>query len=197
MKKFAALALLAMALTGLPGLAAAQPQLAQAAKDAHLRAGPARDYPVVAILSAGSEVWIQGCLRDYSWCDVVAGPYRGWVYAANIVSVVQGEPVPVRSHGAEIGVVVVSFFLFDYWNDYYHDRPFFHERDRWLHRPLPPRRLPPRAVHPEPPVHGGPGSRPAPPPGHPGEPRPHPQPPQDHRGEHPTIPRPPGRNESK
>lgn len=42
----------------------AQAQLAYAAKDIHLRAGPARDYSVVAIVPAGFEVTVLGCLSD-------------------------------------------------------------------------------------------------------------------------------------
>jgi hypothetical protein len=76
-----ALAALALALTG---VAQAQGSVAFAAKDIHLRAGPGRDHAVVAVVPAGSELQVQGCVTDNRWCEVVAGGSRGWVYAGNI-----------------------------------------------------------------------------------------------------------------
>jgi len=109
----------------------AQTQLAYTARDAHLRAGPAREYPVVAILPAGLAVSVQGCLSDYSWCDVIAGPSRGWVYAGNIDYAYDGMYVPLLTYGPQIGIGVTGFILFDYWSDHYHDRPWYRDRDRW------------------------------------------------------------------
>lgn len=97
---------------------------AYAAKDVHLRAGPARDYPVVAILPRGTQLDVQGCLPDYSWCDVIAVGERGWVYAANIDYVYQGAPVPLIDYGPVIGITVFPFFLGDYWDHWYRGRPW-------------------------------------------------------------------------
>ena len=47
--------------------------------DVNLRAGPDPGYPSVAMLSAGTEVAIQGCVDGWSWCDVAVGDNRGWV----------------------------------------------------------------------------------------------------------------------
>ncbi|MFC5497367.1 SH3 domain-containing protein [Caenimonas terrae] len=141
----------ALALTVLAGAAQAQGWLAFAAKDIHLRAGPARDYPVVAIVPAGVELQVQGCLPNYSWCDVLAGPNRGWVYAGNISYPYQGARVPVLTYGAVIGIGVLGFVINDYWHDYYRGRPWYGDRDRWIHRPhLRPAPLP----RPFPPPHG-------------------------------------------
>jgi uncharacterized protein YraI len=205
MKKLITLFVLFIALAALPGVAQT---LAYTSKDAHLRAGPARDYPVIAILPAGTEVAVHGCLGDYSWCDVIAGPNRGWVYAGNINHPYQGMEVPVLRYGAEIGIAVVGFVLFDYWFGHYHDRPFYRDRDWWLHRPRPPRdalppivvrleppkrldpprRDEPRTRHPEPPRPGG-SDRPRPQPPQPGTPggESHAHPPQPG---HPIAPRP-------
>ena len=115
----------------LPGLAAlAVPVLSQAAiatttKDVHLRAGPARDYPVVAILPVGTEVDVQGCVRDYSWCDVARDGLRGWVWAGNLVGSWNDAPVRVIEGGARIGIVVMPFVLMDYWTVHYPDRPWY------------------------------------------------------------------------
>lgn len=185
MKKIGAWIALAIALVALPGLA--QVPLAYTSKNAHLRAGPGRDYPVIAILPTGSEVAVQGCLRDYSWCDVIAAPNRGWVYAGNINYPYQGADVPVLKYGAEIGITIVGFILFDYWAFHYHDRPFYRERDGWIQRPRPPRIFGPPPIprpeppkRPDPPRRGEPGVRqPLPPPPAPGSPDKRlPQPPQ-------------------
>lgn len=185
MRKLLTRCLVTLALLALPHAVLAQ--LAYASKDVHLRAGPARDYPVVAIVPAGFELNVLGCLSDYSWCDVMAGPNRGWVYAGNINYAYQGTYVPVPSYGAQIGIAVIGFILFDYWTHYYPDRPFYRDRDRWVNRPRPPRPVVPGPLHPEPPRHGAPGTRPLPPPQAGGPRGPGPQPPQ--RGM-PGVPRP-------
>jgi uncharacterized protein YraI len=134
--------LLAAATLFLP--AAANAELAYTAKTVHLRAGPARDYPVVAILEAGLAVDVQGCMQDYSWCDVIAGEFRGWVYARNINYTYQGAYVPVIDYGAIIGIGVVTFIIGSYWHDHYIDRPWYRQMPQWSHRP-------PRAdIHPRP-----------------------------------------------
>jgi uncharacterized protein YraI len=106
---------------GVVGLA--QATVGFAAKDIHLRAGPARDYPIVAIVPVGYQLLVQGCLSNYTWCDVVAGPNRGWAYAGNIRYAYQGANVPLLNYGAVIGIGVLGFALNDYWSDYYRGRP--------------------------------------------------------------------------
>ena len=156
------------ALATAPGPAAAAPHDAYAGKSLHLRAGPGRDYPVVAVLARGTRLDVQGCLPDYSWCDVVSGPLRGWVYAANIESMHEGRPVPLMDYGSALGIAIFSFILGDYWGEHYHDRPWYRDRDTWGQRPH--RSVPPAPAHPPglmpPPAHG------VPPPPH-GVPPPH------------------------
>jgi uncharacterized protein YraI len=158
-----------------PVLAAAH--TATTIKDVNVRAGPARDYPVVAVLPAGVEVSVQGCIASYTWCDIASDDVRGWVYAGNLSSWYEGVPARLLGAGPRIGIVVEPFALIDYWSIHYPDRPWFHDRDRWAHRPPPPH--PPRVV-PHPP--GGPPHRPGPiepprPPGPPGPPGPPHRPP--------------------
>ena len=136
MKHPIAAGLLAMALSMAAAGAAAQE--AYTATSVHLRAGPGLDYPVVAILPAGMQIWVQGCVSDYSWCDVVVGADRGWVYAGNIQSYYDGSSgyVPLWPYGAWFGIAVYPFVINDYWGRYYYNRPWYPQLHRWAdHRP--------------------------------------------------------------
>lgn len=129
------------ALTLLPGIVEAQPP-AVAAKSVNLRAGPGRDYPLVLRVGPGTPLAVQGCVDGYAWCDVVVpGNYRGWVYAGNISYAYQQERVPLLQYGAVIGLPIIGFSLGSYWGDYYRNRPFYRDRGRWEHRPMPDRRV--------------------------------------------------------
>ena len=153
MKYMKVVAGLTVALAALPGVS--QAQLAYAAKQVNLRAGPGMEYPVVAILLAGVPVTVQGCLADYHWCDVEAGPSRGWVYGANIVYPYQGANVPVISYGSVIGIGVLAFSVVNYWDQHYVGRPWYPQRHRWINRPPPPPHAPP-VQRPAPPEQRGP-----------------------------------------
>ena len=155
--------------------------IAYTSRSVNLRAGPARDYPVVAVLPGGFQVAVQGCLSDYTWCDVIAGYDRGWVYAGNIVYPYQGANVPVLTYGSAIGIGIITFGVISYWDSYYIGRPWYAQRHVWINHPPPLLRS---RVH-RAPIHGpavAPGDR-RPPPRAPdltprsSHPRPKPQPP--------------------
>src|SRR5581483_7867699 len=55
------------------------------------------------------------------------------------------------------GLSVVTFSLGDYWDRYYRGRPFYHEREQWVHRPVPAHMHPAFAPHAGPPPHRGAG----------------------------------------
>jgi uncharacterized protein YraI len=158
-------------------LAAAMPLLADAqearsSKWVNMRAGPARDYPLVAAFGPGTPLAVQGCTDGFGWCDVI-GPNgaRGWIFAGNIVYPYQSADVPVIGYGALIGLPIVTFAIGSYWGNYYRGRPWYGNMPNWAHHRPPPR---PPAFRPPP----RPGIRP--PPG--GDQRP------------PTGARPPGNN---
>ncbi|MDR3367653.1 SH3 domain-containing protein [Rhodoferax sp.] len=127
---------LVVALTGLPVASSAQ-QLGYAAKEINLRAGPSRDYPVVAVIGSGVSFVVDGCVADYRWCDVTVGQDRGWVYAGNIIYSYQGASVPLLSYGAALGIGIIAFSVGDYWDSYYRNRPWYPQRQRWMDRPQP------------------------------------------------------------
>ena len=179
----------ALALT-MPAIA--QAQQAQTAKWVNLRAGPARDYPLVVSFPPGVPIAVQGCVDGYGWCDVI-GPSgeRGWVYAGNIVYPYQSGYVPITQYGAVIGFPVVTFVIGNYWGDYYRGRPWYGSMNRWHNhpppvwrppsrppgwRPPPPRPFPPQVQPPRPRPPSIQPPRPQPPSVRPPPPRPQPQP---------------------
>lgn len=94
----------------------------------NLRAGPSIQFPVVTVLPAGGRVLTNGCLADYSWCDVSFGTYRGWVAARYIQVVYQGNPVIITSAVAPRLSVAVVQFNQAYWTRYYSAYPWY---GRW------------------------------------------------------------------
>ena len=101
--------------------------------DVNLRAGPDPGYPSVAMLSAGTEVAIQGCVDGWSWCDVAAGDNRGWVAGNFLQEEYQGQRVLVPEYGVQIGIPIVSFVFGTYWDDHYRNRSWYGNRAQWSH----------------------------------------------------------------
>ncbi|SFK20239.1 SH3 domain-containing protein [Rhodanobacter glycinis] len=128
----------------------------------NLRAGPDTSYPRLDTLPAGAPVDIQGCTSGWEWCDVVFQGERGWVAGNFIQYQYQNQDVLVPQYGAQIGIPIVTFVIQTYWDNYYRNRPFYRERQRWYGRPMP-HRPPPRPMYrPAPPHHHGMPYRPTP-----------------------------------
>lgn len=137
--------LAAAAMLALAGPAAhAQVQFAYTAHPAEMRAGPAYGYPLVTLLPGGTQLSVQGCLIDYSWCDVVWGTSRGWVAAEAMSYYNQNRYEPLSVLAPVIGLAILGFALDDYWGHHYQDRRWYPQRERWAH-PVPPPQ-PPRAL---------------------------------------------------
>ena len=98
-----------------------------------LRAGPDMGYPSVVGLRAGTPVGIEGCVDGWSWCDVTTGHDRGWVSANYLQEDYQGQRVLVPQYGVQIGIPIVTFVFGSYWDNYYSDRSWYHNRDHWSH----------------------------------------------------------------
>jgi uncharacterized protein YraI len=132
MRRFGLLACLALLLSALPFAASAQ--RAYAISGADIFAGPGSDYPVVAHLGPGVGLNLNGCLADYSWCDVSFAGSRGWVYAGDLGYPYQRNRVPVLEYGPRLGLPIVTFSLGNYWDHYYRGRPWYRERNDWARR---------------------------------------------------------------
>ena len=95
------------------------------------RAGPSTYYPVVADVPSGAPVTLYGCLTGGSWCDVSYAGVRGWLPGSYVDAYYQSQPVFVPYYIGAIGVPIISFDIGFYWNNYYHDRPFYADRARF------------------------------------------------------------------
>ena len=115
--------------------AAAMAQTAYTNTNVNVRAGPGQDYPLVATISPGVAIAVQGCVSDYQWCDIIVGESRGWVYARSIDTAYQNRTVPVYGYGPQVGFPILSFSVGSYWDNYYRDRPFYGDRGRWNDHP--------------------------------------------------------------
>src|SRR5215467_6182717 len=77
--------------------------------DISLNAGPDTDYPPIDNLAEGTEVYVNGCIEGFSWCDVTAGSDRGWVPGSYLEEEYESQPVYLIDYGPRIGIPVVSF----------------------------------------------------------------------------------------
>src|SRR5512139_3739347 len=99
----------------------------------NLRAGPDTDYPVIVMVPDRAPIEIQGCLGDYTWCDVVFQDSRGWMRSIYLAGSYQGYYYPLRDYAPRLGYPVVEFDIGEYWDAYYQDRSFYQERPQWSH----------------------------------------------------------------
>jgi len=144
---------------------AAMAENAVTTQPASVRAGPDDSYPEVAQLDADAPIQVMGCLDDWSWCDVTFADNRGWIYSPDITYEYEGGYVPFYTYAPAFSVPVVTFTVDAYWGRYYHNRPWYRERDTWAHRvvqhrpppgPRPRSGPPPREVIRTDRPHGGP-----------------------------------------
>jgi uncharacterized protein YraI len=153
--------LLSVCLLALSAAAAAQNAMTSHPVDVY--AGPDDSYPTVARLDTDAPVQVMGCLDDWSWCDVAFKDNRGWLYAPDITYDYEGGYVPLYTYAPSLGIPVEQFTIGDYWERYYHGRPWYTQRDEFVQRgpshhhrppgPPPSAGPPPRSVRGERPAH--------------------------------------------
>ena len=134
--RLAAVLLAVLTLGSAPALA----QQAMTMADVNLRTGPDVEFPSVDVIPEGEPVFIEGCLRDESWCDVRWSDGRGWVFSEYLAVEDDGEMVSILDVGlVEFRIPYVDFVAADYWGRYYVGRPWYRDRDRWFSYQIRPR----------------------------------------------------------
>jgi uncharacterized protein YraI len=114
------------------GASAAYAEPGYSTADVNMRTGPDIDFPSVDIIPEGEPLYVQGCLRDESWCDVEWEGNRGWVYSEYLAFDYRGEMVSILDVGpAYFRIPFVTFYARDYWDRYYVGRPWYRDRARW------------------------------------------------------------------
>ncbi|WP_342643205.1 DUF1236 domain-containing protein [Rhodoligotrophos ferricapiens] len=113
--------------------AAAQAQEVFATTDLNLRAGPSPEFPVVTAIPAQQSVEFHGCLEGRSWCDVTFNGNRGWAYGRYLAYQTASVRTVVTQAPATVEVPTVTYDTAEYWDTYYRDRPFYQQRERWIH----------------------------------------------------------------
>lgn len=116
------------------------------------RTGPDTEFPSMGVIPEGTPVDIRGCLRDESWCDVIAGGNRGWVFSEYLGYSYRGRYAPLPDIGLSVArVPIVTYYGPSYWRRHYVGRPWYSDRDRWVRyapRPRPGWRPPPPGPRP-------------------------------------------------
>lgn len=130
------------------GTVAAQAAPGFSTANVNMRTGPDTDFPSVGVIPEGAPVNVRGCLRDESWCDVIWGGNRGWVFSEYLALSYRGDTRPLPDLGpAAFGIPFITFRAADYWGRYYVGRPWYNDRARWYAfrpRPRPGWHAPPR-----------------------------------------------------
>jgi uncharacterized protein YraI len=102
-----------------------------------LMAGPG-DYPTVTSVPGTAPVQIYGCVDNYRWCDVMWKDQRGWAPGDALQYQHEGRRVRLYDgSGTPTAIVEVPLtkFEFDtYWDNYYRERPFYRDRERYHRR---------------------------------------------------------------
>ena len=106
-------------------------ELAITTQGGNMRAGPDTSYPPVTYVGPGMKVDVVGCVEGWQWCDVVAGPNRGWVYSGYLSYSYYDRPTLISSGGPTLGIPLISFSIGPYWDTYYRGRPFWNNRAHW------------------------------------------------------------------
>jgi len=116
---------------------AAAADIAYTTAGVNMRAGPDTSYPKVAYVGSGAAVEVVGCVEGWRWCDVIAGPSRGWVWAQNLSYRHANRPTIIAYGGPTLGIPLVTFSIAPYWDTYYRGRPWYGNRSYWYARHVP------------------------------------------------------------
>jgi uncharacterized protein YraI len=134
MKKFVACAAFTL-IIGLSSVASAAPGWSSGAMN--LRAGPGANYPIVAKIPARAKLDVEGCLQDWSWCNVFWRGKYGWTSGRHVELSYQNRRVPLRDASGDIMPPVIVYNVNEYWDDHYRSMPFYGMRDQYGYNAYP------------------------------------------------------------
>jgi uncharacterized protein YraI len=100
-------------------------------RSVNVRSGPNVAMPTVTWLLTGARVTVVGCISNWSWCDVVSGGERGWIYSRYLSMPFQGSAMTILDGGPALGLPVVEFALGPYWDEHYQRRLWFPQKASW------------------------------------------------------------------
>ena len=101
-------------------------------REANINAGPGANYPLVTSVPHGAPVQIYGCVEAYRWCDVMWKDQRGWVAGTSLQYENAGRRVGLYDGSVTVDVPIITYDAPHYWDEYYRERPFYHDRDRYV-----------------------------------------------------------------
>jgi len=116
---------------GLPFTAHADAMRGYTNASVDLLAGPAAAFPPVAHVASGANVDIMGCTDGFKWCDIGWDGHRGWIDGTYLDSIYKDHHVNIIEYGSQENVPVVTFEQKTYWDNNYHDQPFYTEQRYW------------------------------------------------------------------
>lgn len=94
-------------------LMAAGPVLADTAAtvaaDLNLRDGPGAQYPSIAVMPAGTEVPVTGCVEARDWCKVTFEDTEGWAYGPYLAVPVGEEIAAIAAAPETVEIATVTF----------------------------------------------------------------------------------------
>ena len=88
--------------------AAAAQTTVTATTDLNVRAGPGSQYPVIAVIDAGDNAILKGCIQQSKWCAVDEGDRTGYVYSDYLMADLGGTRVIVTNRPANSDIVYID-----------------------------------------------------------------------------------------
>lgn len=79
-----------------------------ATTDLNVRAGPGSQYPVIAVIDAGDNAILKGCIQQSKWCAVDEGDRTGYVYSDYLMADLGGTRVIVTNRPANSDIVYID-----------------------------------------------------------------------------------------
>lgn len=93
-----------------------------------IKAGPDARYPTVGFARYDTPLEINGCLRNWTWCDVTTRRTRGWVQGRDIQAASNGRRM---EYGTPWNVPQSDFDFDNYWDNNYRGQQFYRDRNRY------------------------------------------------------------------